>query len=92
MSLLNQLIAAVFAVLIGLVSGTLYIMSDNAKDMLLNQLESHGQDTATHLGLYLAPYIADSDTATIETTVNAIFDSGFYQKIDINDAGGQTLF
>ena len=92
MSLLNQLIAAVFAVLIGLVSGTLYIMSDNAKDMLLNQLESHGQDTATHLGLYLAPYIADSDTATIETTVNAIFDSGFYQKIDITDAGGQSLF
>lgn len=92
MSLLNQLIAAVFAVLIGLVSGTLYIMSDSSKEMLIHQLESHGQDTATHLGLYLAPYIAAEDKATIETTVNAIFDSGFYQKIEITNSGGDPLF
>lgn len=92
MSLLNQLIAAVFAVLIGLVSGTLYIMSDSSKAMLIHQLESHGQDTATHLGLYLAPYIAAEDKATIETTVNAIFDSGFYQKIEITNSSGDSLF
>lgn len=92
MSLLNQLIAAVFAVLIGLVSGTLYIMSDSSKEMLIHQLESHGQDTATHLGLYLAPYIAAEDKATIETTVNAIFDSGFYQKIQISNSAGNPLF
>jgi methyl-accepting chemotaxis protein len=92
MSLLNQLIVAVFAVLIGLVSGTLYIMSDSSKDMLSQQLETHGQDTATHLGLYLAPYIAEQDTATIETTINAIFDSGFYQKIEVLNAQGNTLF
>ncbi|MGY8869439.1 MAG: bifunctional diguanylate cyclase/phosphodiesterase [Pseudomonadales bacterium] len=92
MSLLNQLIAAVFAVLIGLVSGTLYIMSDSSKEMLSHQLESHGQDTATHLGLYLAPYIAETDPATIEATINAIFDSGFYQKIEVLDAQGEALF
>ncbi len=92
MSLLNQLIAAVFAVLIGLVSGTLYIMSDSSKEMLIHQLESHGQDTATHLGLYLAPYIAAEDKATIETTVNAIFDSGFYQTIEITNNSGDSLF
>ncbi|SIS61890.1 EAL domain-containing protein [Neptunomonas antarctica] len=92
MSLLNQLTAAVFAVLIGLVSGTLYIMSDSSKEMLLHQLESHGQDTATHLGLYLAPYMADEDTAMIETTVNAIFDSGFYHKIEVTNADQKTLF
>jgi len=92
MSLVNQLIAAVFAVLIGLVAGTLYIMSDSSKSMLLTQLESHGQDTATHLGLYLAPYVAEKDTATIEATVNAIFDNGFYQKIVISSADNETLF
>lgn len=92
MSLLNQLIAAVFAVLIGLVSGTLYIMSDSSRSMLLNQLESHSQDTATHLGLYLAPFMANDDVATIETTVNAIFDSGFYQSIVVTKADGTELF
>lgn len=92
MSIVNQLMAAVLAVLIGLVSGTVYLMSDSSKDMLLNQLESHGQDTATHLGLYLAPYMAERDLASIETTINAIFDSGFYQQIRVVDANNQPLF
>ncbi|MCV6611114.1 MAG: EAL domain-containing protein [Amphritea sp.] len=92
MSIVNQLMAAVLAVLIGLVSGTVYLMSDSSKAMLLNQLESHGQDTATHLGLYMAPFMADKDTAAIETTVNAIFDSGFYQNIKVVDGAGEPLF
>jgi diguanylate cyclase (GGDEF)-like protein len=60
--------------------------------MLTNQLESHALDTATHLGLYLAPYIASRDAATVETTINAIFDSGFYQRIDVVTADGDMLF
>jgi EAL domain-containing protein (putative c-di-GMP-specific phosphodiesterase class I)/GGDEF domain-containing protein len=92
MSLLNQIIAAVFAVLIGLVSGTIYIMSDSSKSMLLNQLESHSNDTATHLGLYMAPYIAEQDAAGIETIVNAIFDSGYYEKIQVTNIDDEDLF
>lgn len=92
MSLVNQLIAAIFAVLIGLVSGTLYIMSESSRSILQNQLESHAQDSATHLGLYLAPYMADDDSATIETAVNAIFDSGFYQRIIVTNADEAVLF
>ncbi|MCP4598185.1 EAL domain-containing protein [Neptuniibacter sp.] len=92
MSLVNQLIAAIFAVLIGLVSGTLYIMSESSRSILQNQLESHAQDSATHLGLYLAPYMADDDSATIETAVNAIFDSGFYQRIIVTNADETVLF
>ncbi|MEH6579187.1 MAG: EAL domain-containing protein [Amphritea sp.] len=92
MSIVNQLMAAVLAVLIGLVSGSVYLMSDSSKAMLLNQLESHGQDTATHLGLYLAPYIATQDKAVIETTVNALFDSGYYQQIKIVDSHNEDLF
>lgn len=92
MSLVNQLIAAIFAVLIGLVSGTLFIMSESSRSMLQNQLESHAQDSATHLGLYLAPYMADSDSATIETAVNAIFDSGFYQRIIVTNSDEEVLF
>ncbi|MDO6563483.1 EAL domain-containing protein [Amphritea sp. 1_MG-2023] len=92
MSIVNQLMAAVLAVLIGLAAGTVYLMSDSSKTMLIHQLESHGQDTATHLGLYLAPYIAARDTAVIETTVNAIFDSGFYQQVRVVDADNALLF
>ena len=92
MSLVKQLVAASFAVLIALLLGSAYLMSNSSKTMLLNQLQSHGQDAATHLGLYLAPAIAQKDVAAIETTVNAIFDSGFYQRIDISDGTGNILF
>ncbi|UTW13309.1 bifunctional diguanylate cyclase/phosphodiesterase [Marinobacterium rhizophilum] len=92
MSLVNQLIAATLAVMLGLAGGTIYIVSDSSKRMLTNQLESHALDTATHLGLYLAPYIASRDAATVETTVNAIFDSGFYQRINVVTADGSMLF
>ncbi|KEA62794.1 hypothetical protein ADIMK_3266 [Marinobacterium lacunae] len=92
MSLVNQLIAAVLAVLIGLASGTLFIMSDSGKSMLLSQLRSHAQDSATHLGLYIAPFMASQDNAAIETAVNAIFDSGFYQRIEVENADNQPLF
>ncbi|MGB0467714.1 MAG: bifunctional diguanylate cyclase/phosphodiesterase [Pontibacterium sp.] len=92
MSLVKQLTITVFTATLLLLSGSLYLMSGSSKNMLLNQLESHGQDAATHLGLYLAPAIAGKDKAAIETTVNAIFDSGFYQRIDINDAEGTILF
>jgi diguanylate cyclase (GGDEF)-like protein len=92
MSLVNQLIAATLAVMLGLAGGTIFIVSDSSKRMLTSQLESHALDTATHLGLYLAPFIASRDSATVETTVNAIFDSGFYQRIDVIDAAGGPIF
>jgi diguanylate cyclase (GGDEF)-like protein len=92
MSLTNQLIAAVFTVLLGLVLGTVYLLSDSSRDTLVRQLESHAEDGATHLGLYLAPYMQASDSATIATAVNAIFDSGFYQQIDVTAADGTTLY
>ncbi|EPJ43148.1 MAG: hypothetical protein OFPI_44220 [Osedax symbiont Rs2] len=92
MSLLNQIIAAVFAVLIGLVSGTIYIMSDSSKSMLTSQLQSHSKDTATNLGMHMAPFIAAQDSAAIETIVNAIFDSGYYEKIQVTNFDNEDLF
>ncbi len=92
MSLTNQLIATVLAVLLGLVLSTLYILSDSSRDTLLTQLESHAEDGATHLGLYLAPYMQQHDQATIATAVNAIFDSGFYQQIEVTDSDDNILY
>jgi diguanylate cyclase (GGDEF)-like protein len=92
MSLTNQLIAAVFTVLLGLVLGTVYLLSDSSRDTLVRQLESHAEDGATHLGLYLAPYMQQSDSATIATAVNAIFDSGFYQQIEVTGKDGSVLY
>ncbi|WP_027856275.1 bifunctional diguanylate cyclase/phosphodiesterase [Marinobacterium jannaschii] len=92
MTLSRQLIIAIFTVLLSLLVGSLYLTTESTKQLLLSQLQSHGQDAATHLGLYLAPEIQNRDAAVIEATVNAIFDSGFYQQIIIEDSEGNTLF
>lgn len=92
MSLINQLIATVLAVLLGLVLSTVYILADSSRETLLTQLESHAEDSATHLGLYLAPYMQQHDEATIATAVNAIFDSGFYQQINVTDTDNNILY
>ena len=92
MSLSNQIIATVLAVILGLALSTLYILSDSSRHTLVTQLESHAEDGATHLGLYLAPYMQQHDVATIETAVNAIFDSGFYQQIDVLDQADSALY
>ncbi len=92
MSLTKQLSTATLAVMLILLFGSLYLMSNSSRNMLLNQLKSHSQDAATHLGLYLAPAIASKDVTTIKTSVNAIFDTGYYQRIEILDATGNTLF
>ena len=92
MSLTNQIIATVIAVILGLAVSTLYILSDSSRNTLVTQLESHAEDGATHLGLYLAPYMQQGDVATVETAVNAIFDSGFYQQIDVLDASGNSMY
>lgn len=92
MSLKNRIIATVLAVILGLALSTLYILSDSARRTLLTQLESHASDGATHLGLYLAPHLQQRDIATIETAVNVIFDSGFYQQVEVLDADGAVLY
>jgi diguanylate cyclase (GGDEF)-like protein len=58
---------------------------------LQDQLESHAQDTATSLGLSISTYLADNDTAAMDTMINAIFDRGYYTTIQLNDIAGTTL-
>ena len=51
MSIVNQLMAAVIAVLIGLVSGTVYLMSDSSKATLCLHVRFHPLTSSTHITL-----------------------------------------
>jgi len=91
MSLSRQLqliISALFALVF---AGTLVISVSNMREYLEAQLANHAQDAATSLGLSLQPHFAEGDTATMETMVNAIFDSGYYREIIIVRADGSTM-
>lgn len=54
-------------------------------------MQSQVQDAATALGLNLMPYLEQEDVSGIQTTVNAIFDRGFYQNISVYDYDDQQI-
>jgi len=69
-----------------------FILSfNNIKGYLEGEAAIHAQDTATSLGLSLSPYMIDETDPIIETTMNAIFDMGYYQEIKLVNVENQPL-
>ncbi|WP_136808830.1 EAL domain-containing protein [Desulfosediminicola flagellatus] len=63
----------------------------STRSFLIDQLESHAQDTATSLGLSLSPVIAANDLPTAETMMNAVYDRGYYRIISLRDVEGKVI-
>ncbi len=92
MPLSRQLSLSLLAVLILVFIGTLWINTNNTRDFVDQQLASHAQDTATSLGLSIAPYVAvPEDLPVVDTMMNAIFDRGFYQSMVLRDTNQNIL-
>jgi diguanylate cyclase (GGDEF)-like protein len=71
--------------------GTFIISVNNAREYLSRQLASHAQDTATSLGLSLSAHIKHNDIAAMQSMVDAIFDSGYYKEIVVENIEGKKL-
>ena len=92
MSLTKQFSLGFLFVLLLVFVGTIYINVNSTRDYIESQLSSHSQDTATSLGLSISPYVADENSLPIvETMVNAIFDSGYYQSITLLSTDGNVV-
>lgn len=63
----------------------------STRSFLVNQLESHAQDTATSLGLSLSPVLAAGDLSSADTMMNAVFDRGYYRDITLKDVHGKVI-
>lgn len=64
------------------------------RDYLDEQLSRQAQDAATFMGLYLSPYMDDPNAqqAMIETSVSALFDSGYYHLVQVSDQEHHILY
>ncbi|MDH5437084.1 MAG: diguanylate cyclase, partial [Gammaproteobacteria bacterium] len=62
-------------------AGTMFISINATRIYMEEQMASHAQDTATSLGLSITHAVKNSDKATMQTMVNAIFDSGYYRDL-----------
>lgn len=85
MTLYRQLIIFTFLLFLLLFAGTWYAKLQSTRTFLIDQLESHAQDTATSLALSVSPHVAQKDMATVESMINAVFDRGYYQIIKFDD-------
>jgi len=71
--------------------GILIIIINNTRAFLDRQMESHAQDTATFLGLSISKSMLDESLAPMTSTVDAVFDRGFYQEITVRGLSGDIL-
>lgn len=92
MSLSHQLKLSVLTILIIVFVSSMWINVSATRGYIEAQLDSHSQDTATSLGLSIAPFIGnDGDLPVIDAMINAIFDRGYYQQITLFDAKEKPL-
>ncbi len=91
MTLYRQLVAFTLVLFLLLFTGIWVEKLKSTRSFLVNQMESHAQDTATSLGLLLSPIMAANDLSTAETMINAVFDRGYYKTIVLRDVDGKEL-
>ena len=75
MTLYRQLVVLILVLFILMFVGVLAVKVNGTRTFLTDQLDSHAQDTATSLGLSLSPIMAENDLPTVDTMINAVFDS-----------------
>ncbi|MFZ5798086.1 MAG: EAL domain-containing protein [Desulfobulbus sp.] len=91
MTLYRQLLIFTLILFFLLFAGTWVAKLNSTRTFLLDQLESHAQDTATSLGLSISPHIEQNDLPAAETMINAVFDRGYYRAIRLSDIEGKAV-
>jgi diguanylate cyclase (GGDEF)-like protein len=91
MTLSKQLMIVLVTLFILIFAGTFAITLTNSKTFFVEQLDSNAQDTATSLGLSLSQPLAQKDTATMLSMVMAIFDRGYFSKVQVVDMKGKVI-
>jgi diguanylate cyclase (GGDEF)-like protein len=91
MTLYRQLTLGIIILFVAGFTGTTLVSTGNLRTFLETQLETHAQDTATSLGLSLSPHMRQQDLPIMNLMIDAIFDRGYFQSIQLVDIEGNTL-
>jgi len=91
MTLFRQLFLGASLLFLLVLAGVEAVYLGNSRLYLQQQLESHSQDAATSLSLWLATLKPFEDRALIETVVHSSFDRGYYESIRVVSTSGETL-
>jgi len=90
MSLFKQIQLLVACLLLAMLVTVLRINFNNAREFTANQTFNNAKNVANVLALSLGPRIADE--AFIATSINAMYDGGYYQSITLARTGGEVVY
>lgn len=91
MTLERRLASATSALVLAALIGVQVIYVRDAHRHQQKQLESLAQDAATAIGLSLGVLMRDGDRVVAQTVINAAFDRGHYERIELVGATGELL-
>ncbi len=82
------LVTLVFIILAGVI-----VINDlhRTREFMQGQLQTTAQDMATTLGIVISNLPDSEDPATLEVLFNAVFDSGYYSRIELISVDKQTI-
>ncbi|MBM7454835.1 EAL domain-containing protein (putative c-di-GMP-specific phosphodiesterase class I)/GGDEF domain-containing protein [Oceanisphaera litoralis] len=84
MTLYRQLLVTMLLLFFLLFMTAYSVQFGSTRSYLAQQQETTVINTATSLGLALAPYLETGDTLGAESVINAVFDGGFYRKVQLD--------
>lgn len=92
MSLFKQL-SIMLTLFLGVILISVMVLNfKSATEFVQNQLYTDAKNTVHSLGLSLSKVTDPKDSSSMESMINAIFDSGYHQKIVLTDLDGKVLY
>jgi len=80
-------------IFLGIILASVMVLNfRTATEFVQNQLYTDAKNTAHSLGLSISKVADPKDTSTMETMINAIFDSGYHQRIMLKDIDGNVVY
>ncbi|MBP6498275.1 MAG: EAL domain-containing protein [Campylobacteraceae bacterium] len=92
MTLFKQM-AGMLSLFLGVILASVMVLNfKTATVFIQDQLYTNAKNTAHSLGLSLSKIADPTDISTIETMINAIYDSGYYERIALVGVEGNTVY
>lgn len=92
MTLFKQMAIMLTLFLCIILASVMVLNFKTATEFVQDQLYTNAKNTAHSLGLSLSKILTPDDTASMETMINAIYDSGYYERIALHDIEGKGIY
>ncbi|BCX79004.1 LapD/MoxY N-terminal periplasmic domain-containing protein [Campylobacter sp. 19-13652] len=91
MTLFKQMMIAVGSFVLLIFVAVAYLNFNSLNSYINAQLGTNARHTANSMGLAIKSVAEFQDPSAIETIINSMFDSGYYQMIRFDDIDGKTV-